>query len=109
MTLSISLSPNLEAKLKRQAQQRKMQPEQLAHDLLEIALYENDLDLPAMEELVQQIRSLPKNDNLVSLPKALLGKALKSGPTNPDFDLEEWEAEWARAEKELKQLKRKDL
>lgn len=104
MTLSIPLSQNLEAKLIRKAQQRKIRPEQLAHDLLELALDENDLDLPSMRELIQQIRSLPKNESSISMPKASLAEALQSGPADPNFDLEEWEAEWAKAEKELEQL-----
>ena len=104
MTLSIPLSQNLEAKLIKKAKQRKMRPEQLAHDLLELALGETELDLPSMEELIHQIQSLPKNSSLVSMPKASLADALKSGPIDPDFDLEEWEAEWAKAEKELEQL-----
>ncbi|MEM7798583.1 MAG: hypothetical protein AAF633_05275 [Chloroflexota bacterium] len=108
MTLSISLSQSLEAKLKRKAEQRKVRPEQLAHDLLELALDESDLDLPSMEELVRKIRALPKDKNVISLPKASLADALRGAPTDPNFDLDTWESEWARAEKELEKLNRND-
>ena len=89
---------------KKEAEQRNVQPEQLAHDLLAHALDESELELPSLDELVRQIRSTRKNENLSTLPNASLADALRSGPTDLSFNLEEWEAEWEKAEKELEQL-----
>ena len=33
-----------------------------------------------------------------------LADALRAAPAEPDFDLDEWEAEWAKAEEELEKL-----
>ena len=105
MTLSIQLSQKLATKLKEEAQQRKVRPEQLAVNILIDFLDDQQDDgIPSVAEVVRQIRSLPKDDRFVSLPEKSLADMLKNAPADPDFDLEQWEAEWEKVEEELEQL-----
>ena len=39
---------------------------------------------------------------MITVPLGSLADALRSGPTDPHFDLEAWERSWKRAEQELK-------
>jgi hypothetical protein len=41
---------------------------------------------------------------MVTSPQGSLAEALRKGPTDPDFDLDTWERDWAKAEEELKRI-----
>ena len=68
---------------------------------------END-GIPSVAEVVARIQALSPNPAMVTQPKGSLADALRDGPTNPDFDLQQWEQEWAEAEAELKRIDLED-
>ncbi len=102
MALSIQLTDELENKLNREAKIRKLSPEQVVVDILAGAL-ENDL-IPTVAEVVALIKATPPNPAMITPPQGSLADALRHGPTDPDFDLDTWERDWAIAEEELKRI-----
>ena len=102
MALSIHLTDELETKLNREAKNRQLSPEQVATDILTNAL-ENDL-IPTVTEVVARIKATPPNPAMITPSQGSLADALRSGPTDPNFDLETWRRNWAMAENELKRI-----
>jgi len=61
-------------------------------------------DLPSLEELVAEIKALPRNPATIRQASGLLGEHLAHPLTQPDlnFDLKAWENTWDRLEAEMK-------
>ena len=102
MTLSIALSDTLEQKLNNEAKKRKLTPEQVVIDIL-ARVFDDDSTL-TVSEVVTRIKATPPNPAMITQPQGSLVEALRSGPVDPNFDLNTWEREWAAAEKELKRI-----
>ncbi|MEZ4657984.1 MAG: hypothetical protein R2911_10460 [Caldilineaceae bacterium] len=102
MTLHIELPNTLERKLYREAQRRQRTLEQVVVDILTHAFAEDPT--PSVSEVVARIKAAPPNPAMVTQPQGSLADALRNGPTDTSFDLRAWEAEWERAEKELKRV-----
>ncbi|MCE7981382.1 MAG: hypothetical protein DYG89_09340 [Caldilinea sp. CFX5] len=98
----IDLPPMLENKVKAEAQKRKRTPEQVVIDRL-AQTFEDD-GVPTVAEVVARIKATPPNPAMITPPQGDLAAALRNGPTDPDFDLNRWEQEWAAAEAELKRI-----
>ena len=66
---------------------------------------EEDKEL-TLEELVAKIKATPPNPAMIQYPtESLLEYLLESTPEpDPNFDIEEWEHEWAKVEAELEAL-----
>lgn len=92
----------LENKVKAEAQKRKRTPEQVVIDRL-AQTFEDD-GVPTVAEVVARIKATPPNPAMITPPQGDLAAALRNGPTDPDFDLNRWEQEWAAAEAELKRI-----
>lgn len=62
------------------------------------------IDDETLEDVVARIRALPKTFTAPSIDPQALGEALRSGPSDEDFDLEEWQKAWAEVEIELRNM-----
>lgn len=102
MALLIDLSETLEHKVKAEAKKRQRTPEQVVVDILAQVLQEEDS--PTVAEVVARIKATPPNPTMITPPQGSLAEALRNGPTDPDFDLQSWQQEWATAEAELKRI-----
>lgn len=69
---------------------------------------EDDSWIPSVAEVVSQIKAMPPNTAMIREPQGSLADALRDGPDDPDFDLEQWEKDWAAAEAELKRINLED-
>lgn len=69
--------------------------------------YEDD-GISSVADVVARIKAMPPNPAMVTHPQGSLADALREGPTNPDFDLQRWQQEWAAAEAELKRINFED-
>ena len=54
-----------------------------------------------LEEVVADIKGRGPGSPNVRRPTASLAELLANSPHDPDFDLEEWQREWARVETEI--------
>lgn len=104
MTISIQLSDTLEKKLRRAARQQRLSPEKLAAQILEEALVVEIS--PNLEEVIAKIKALPPNPNAIRPAVGSLKEALESAPEDPNFNLEEWQMQWAAVEEEMKAMDR---
>ncbi len=61
-------------------------------------------DLPALEELVTEIRRMGANPNNITPASGLLGQHLRelADMPEPEFDVAEWMQEWDRVEAKMK-------
>lgn len=68
----------------------------------------DDSWVPSVSEVVNRIKAIPPNTDLIRQPEGSLADALRDGPTDPDFDLEQWQKEWEAAEAEIKRINLED-
>ncbi|MCB0110523.1 MAG: hypothetical protein KDE53_31595 [Caldilineaceae bacterium] len=102
MSLLLDLPKALEHQLQQEADKRERSPEQVALDILASAFAEEQT--PTVAEVVARIQATPPNPAMITPPQGSLADALRNGPTDPEFDLERWQAEWAQAEEELRRI-----
>ena len=130
MTLTITLPEKIAEQLQRKAKERHLSATAVAIDLLENALDEQtnfhpalvngkilvtetddgaEEDFPTPEEVVAKIKALgPSNPRNIRLAQGSLAEMLRSIPSDPDFDFEEWNRQWAEIEAEMKAINRAD-
>lgn len=101
MTLLIDLSETLEKKVKEEAKKYHRTPESLIADIVAKAFED---EVSSVAEVVARIKATPPNPAMVKPPQGSLAEALRNGPVDPDFDIDEWRSEWAVAEEELKRI-----
>jgi len=128
MTLTITLPEKIAEQLQRKAKERHLSATAVAIDLLENALDEQtnfhpalvngkilvtetddgaEEDFPTPEEVVAKIKALgPSNPRNIRLAQGSLAEVLCSIPSDPDFDFEEWNRQWAEIEAEMKAINR---
>lgn len=104
MTLTIILPEDLEKRLKREATAHDLSLEEYALGLLDNAL--EQIESPTLETVVANIKAIPPNPNSIRAATGSLAEALQSGPTDLDFDLEQWSREWDSVESEMNQATR---
>jgi predicted DNA-binding protein len=63
---------------------------------------------PSLEEVVAKIKATPSNPANFHPATQSLAELLVNSPSDPSFDEEEWNQEWARAEEEIKAITRAD-
>lgn len=100
MTISISVPNTLEDNLRREARRQHLSPEQLAVQILEDALADDDL--PTLEEVVAKIKALPRRPQNIRPAVGSLRDLLASDSEDANFDLEAWQQEWMKVEEELR-------
>ncbi|WP_157913119.1 type II toxin-antitoxin system Phd/YefM family antitoxin [Candidatus Promineifilum breve] len=64
--------------------------------------------IDSLVDLVAAIRRLPPGRDTYEPPRASLAAALLGQPADPSFDLETWQAEWARVEAEMRRIEAED-
>lgn len=128
MTLTITLPEKIAEQLQRKAKERHLSAVEVAIDLLENALDEQADFHPALangktliaatddevetisptpEEVVAKIKALgPSDPRNIRPATGSLAQALRSIPSDPDFDFEEWNRQWAEVEAEMKAITR---
>jgi hypothetical protein len=102
MTLTIIIPEHLVDQLQRQAEEQQIPAETMAIELLEKALEEKFW--PTVEEVVAKIKATPPDPNAIRPAEGSLADALRSLTPNPEFNLAEWERQWAAVEAEMKQI-----
>jgi len=98
MTLTISLTDVVQAKLEKRAKAIDWSVEKMATHLLDEALEDS---FPALEEVVERIRNLPPGPVIEPTSRISLAQALRAAPEDPDFDLSVWQVQWQAAETEI--------
>ena len=102
MTIMISVPSALEDNLLEAARRQHLSPEQLAVQILEDALAEDDL--PTLEEVVAKIKALPRRPENIHPAVGSLRDLLAKDPEDAEFDLEAWQQEWAKVEEEMRAI-----
>jgi hypothetical protein len=122
--ITITLPPSIEESLREAAQKQRTSPERLAAQIVEDAFAPDPLttaqsassvdglsffaealshdEFPTPEEVVARIKALPKDPRNIRPATASLKELLENAPDDPDFNLAEWEKEWALIEQEMK-------
>ena len=107
MTMVIRLPQELEERLRRKADARALRAEDLALDILAHGL-EEEIE-PTLEAVVARIKSLPPNPDSIHPATGTLEEYLNSALPEPtDFDVDQWEKEWAEVEAEMKTITREN-
>ena len=100
MTIMISVPRSLEDNLREAARRQRVSPEQLAVQILEEALVDNEL--PTLEEVVAKIKALPRRPENLRPAVGSLRDLLAADSEDAEFDLEAWQREWAKVEEEMR-------
>jgi hypothetical protein len=100
MTITITLENNVLAGLQQKAQRQHVTVEELAVKILAAAVEESEPMTP--EEVVARIKANPPNPAMIRPATGSLADLLRSAPEDPDFNLAEWERNWATVEREIK-------
>ncbi len=105
MSLRIDLPDELAGELAQRATQQRRTVQEVVIDLLNglLGIEKND-EFETLEQVVARIQSLPRNPAALRPAQGSLADALRRTSTNEDFDLEEWNQEWAKVEAELRSL-----
>ncbi len=107
MTLTINLPQDLESRLEREASTRQLSIEEIALDILDNALSRDSLSMTP-QQVVAKIQSTPPNAQSIRVASGSLADALRAAPSDPEFDLDQWNAEWAAVEAEMKTITREN-
>ena len=93
MTITITLPESIEAKLQQRAKRQQLSITELILNILDDVLEEDDFGL-SLDEVVAKIQALPPNPNNIRPAIGSLAEALRESPTDPTFNLAEWQQEW---------------
>jgi hypothetical protein len=111
---TIHLPDDLSNLLRERARRRRKSLEAYVIDTLRETTQPAD-SLPDSErataellELVERIRTRPSSSTAITPPRRSLAEALAVQPEDPAFDLDEWEQEWSRVEREIKRIELED-
>ncbi len=110
MSTVITLPDNLVQILQSQADHQQMSLTEFVLEILDKAIQKPELedDFPLLEEIIVEIKATPPDPTAYHPAQASLAEALAAMPDDPDFDLEEWQQEWAKAETEMKAIELAD-
>lgn len=104
MTLTIHLSDSLASRLRTRAALQRLSPEQLALDILSGALEGGNRSATTLDSVVAAIRATPPSAKRPAAGSLL--DALKVSASSTDFDLDQWEVDWAAIEQEMEAVSR---
>ncbi|HEX6291403.1 MAG TPA: hypothetical protein VFZ66_19625 [Herpetosiphonaceae bacterium] len=107
MATTITLPDTLEFQLRQQAQVQHRSVEDIALDILRDAL-DIAAPSPTTDDIVARIKATPPNPQNIRPARGSLADALRDEPGNPDFDLDQWERDWAEVEAEMRAMTRTD-
>ncbi len=103
MTVTITLPQTLETQLKQKAQTHHLSLEEMVLDILGNAV-RPETSLPTPKNVVAKIQALPSNPKNLRTASGSLADALRQAPTDPEFNLEQWQEEWSNVETEMRQI-----
>jgi len=112
MIVTLELNQQVVKQFQAKAEAQDQSLEQLLVDILnEVAASarpgtEHSVMTPAA--VMAQVRTLPPNPNAIIPAQGSLLEALKSGPEDPDFDLDVWNQQWTQVEAEMKEVTRQN-
>lgn len=101
MTVTITLTDEMEAQLQRRAELQRRSAEDVALEILGNALAWEAV-FPTPKEIVAKIKTTPPNPRGIRPARGSLAEALRHAPHDPDFDLGAWNREWVAIEAEMK-------
>ena len=107
MATTITVPDSLEVQLQQQAQAQHRSVEAVALDLLREALEAATL-YPSVEDVVAQIKATPPNPQAIRPAQGSLADILRRTPNDVDFDLDQWNQDWAAVEQEMQAMTRAD-
>ena len=103
MATTITLPENLEAQLQQQAAAQHRSVEAVALDILREAL-DTTMPVPTVEDVVAKIKATSPNLHNVRPASGSPASVLRCMPDNMDFDLAQWNADWAAVEAEMRAM-----
>lgn len=107
MATIITVPDNLEAQLQQQAKAQHRSVEAVALDLLREALGATTTH-PSVDEVVAKIKASGPNRSAIRPAQGSLADILRRTSETVDFDLDQWNKEWAIAEQEMRVMNRAD-
>ncbi|MCZ7571402.1 MAG: Arc family DNA-binding protein [Ardenticatenaceae bacterium] len=107
MAITITLPEEIESKLQRRAETQHRSIEELALDILNDALQQEE-SVHSLDDVVARIQATPPNPRSIRTAQGSLAEALRSAPEDSDFDLATWKRDWAAVEAEMKAVTRTD-
>ena len=100
MTITINLPNKIQIGLEQKAKAKNISIEEYAIEIFRESV-ENEDDIPSVDEVVDRIRSTPPNPNNIRKATGSKADALRlMKKDDPNFDLEAWQKEWDKVEKE---------
>ena len=107
MTMTITVPENLEVQLQQQAKAQHRSAEDVAVGILRDAL-EGMTVFPSIDDVVATIKGARPNPQGIRPARGSLADALRSAPSDPEFDLARWNQDWAAVESEMRAMTRAD-
>ena len=100
---TIALPGDLELRLRQEAAANNVSLQELTLGLLAEAV-ENRKRQQTLREVVGRIRRMPASPHGLRPARGSLAEALKKAPSDPAFNLSEWQLTWSLVEAELRAL-----
>ncbi len=107
MAMTITVPDNVEVQLQRQAKAQHRSAEDVALGILHDALAGMAV-FPPTDAVVANIQAARPHPQNIRQARGSLADALRSAPNNPDFDLTQWNHDWAAVESEMRAMTRAD-
>lgn len=109
MVMTLTFPPNIAKQLEQLSQTQQISAEELALKFISEGLADVDLESNVeLEQLVQEVQSMPPNPDAIIPAKGDLLSALQNSPEDPEFDLEQWQRQWSAVETEIQAVTRQN-
>jgi plasmid stability protein len=102
MTITITLEDDVVAGLQHRAERRQRSVEELAVEILTAAV--EDLELSTPLEVVGRMQASKPNTDQIRPATASLATLLQASPDDPDFNLNDWQRQWAAVSSERAEI-----
>ena len=103
MKTMIALPDDLELLLRRKAAEENVSLEAFTLGILAEAVETSSGD-SALYEVIARIKAMPRDPQRLRPASGSLAEALRSGPSDPEFDLAGWQANWSLVEADMNAL-----
>ncbi len=107
MSITIHLPEKIGSMLQRKAENQHRSVEEVAIDLLN-SILEQEENVPDLDEVVRNIQTTSPKPHNIRNAQGSLAEALQNAPEDPEFNLATWELEWATVEAEMQAIARAD-
>jgi plasmid stability protein len=106
MATTITLPDTLETELQQRARVQQRSVEDIALEILHEAFAETTL--PGLDAVVAKIKSTGPNQHNIRSAQGSLADVLRRTHSTQDFDLDQWNKEWAAVEAEMRAVEQAD-